>query len=213
MRRPSGPSSGAARHGTSATYRALPELLDRLALEHPEVRATTLLMAGTEIAAAVHAGETDIGILRTIEVTDSLMAVPCGQDRLGVAMRADHPLAAHPSLRGEQLRFDDIVLHPRERHPGHHDALLAHLRRWGADQRLVVPRAAFDPALRRLLDGSITVVGGAVQATLSPELTWRPIDDPDAVMRWAVVTRRRNVPPIAKAVVEMLRRHAGDRSP
>jgi DNA-binding transcriptional LysR family regulator len=88
---------------TVATY-WLPARLARFAAAHPGVKLTLLDGNTTEAAAAVLAGEADLGIVEGSVTEPALLRETIGGDRLGLYTAPGHPLAGMPidavALRG-----------------------------------------------------------------------------------------------------------------
>ncbi len=89
---------------TTAITEILPASLGSFLAAHPQVDIELEERLSPEIARAVADGTVDIGILAGNVRTDGLEVIPYQQDRLVMAVPADHPLAAR-----EEIDFSEAV--------------------------------------------------------------------------------------------------------
>ncbi|MEU0486119.1 LysR family transcriptional regulator [Streptosporangium sp. NPDC006013] len=68
----------------------------------------------------VRSGELHAALVRILDSAPELEMIPVWTDPLVVALPAEHPLAAHPALRLEQLGELPLRLAPRENNPPFH---------------------------------------------------------------------------------------------
>ncbi|SHG80849.1 LysR family transcriptional regulator [Streptoalloteichus hindustanus] len=110
-------------------YRALAAL----AAVAPALRVRLTRAAPAERVAAVRSGALDAAFVRGLTAAPGLEALPVWTDPLHVALPADHPLAAEPSLSLEQLAALPLRLAPRERNPFFHGLITSACRAAGVE--------------------------------------------------------------------------------
>lgn len=107
--------------GTSV-YGLLPPVLREARRRHPALR---LLLEEHKTATQVRmlrAGQLDLGIVHLpVDPGSGLATTPVRTDRVGLALPADHPLVAAPSLDLAELAGEPFVLFPRELEPQTYD--------------------------------------------------------------------------------------------
>lgn len=101
------------------------------------------------------------------------------QERNGVLLPADHPLAGLPKLRLRDLAGTPFVMFPRAHNPGFYDRVLAAFQQAGVTPRIadeVWPRANAIGLVRAGLGATFMAPSEAKQ--LPGEVTFRPLDGP-----------------------------------
>lgn len=94
---------------TTAMTVFLPPLLSRYLAEHPNVHINLSEKPSADIARAVAARATDIGIVADSVSTEGLMTLPFQSDELVLVVSPKHPLAQHRSLHFEQSVGEDFI--------------------------------------------------------------------------------------------------------
>lgn len=85
-------------------------LLNRFHQAYPDIALSVAIGNSSEVAAAVRAGEADLGFVEG-EVEEPLLArMPVPGDRLVLVVAADHPQAGRPALAAEDLLALPFVL-------------------------------------------------------------------------------------------------------
>ncbi|MFC9998675.1 LysR family transcriptional regulator [Nocardia sp. NPDC127526] len=110
-------------------YRALNEL----AAIAPRLRVRPRRLPPAERLAAVRSGELDAALVRALRHAPGLEVLDVWSDPLYVALPADHPLAAHPGPRLDQLGRIPLRLAAREANPPFHDLITDACRTAGID--------------------------------------------------------------------------------
>jgi DNA-binding transcriptional LysR family regulator len=205
-------------YGPSVSYETAPKLLTALAARCPEIALSTDVRPTAEVLAAVAAGSVDVGLVRCPPRTSELETWTIRLEPLGVLMLRRHPLAAESSVDLADLADETLLMHRREKNPGHYDALLALCRQRDVEPRIQLRALSFDPAQTPLVCGeAVTITGESSQVGLPTELVWLPIRPP-AQLEVGLVARRYGRPPALDSLLEAatpvaaelgwLRRHA-----
>ncbi len=97
---------------TTAIAEFLPAVLRRYLSTHPDVNIDLRERMSTDIVRAVTEGATDIGIVSGMVRTESLQSLPYREDRMVLAVGAQHPLAARESVDfADTLDYQHVGLH------------------------------------------------------------------------------------------------------
>jgi DNA-binding transcriptional LysR family regulator len=159
----------------SATVRFLPEVLERFALDHRNVRVRILDLSATECAEAVRTGEAELGITLPVTADNDVVFEPLAEDPYGLVCRKDDPLAALPDpawsdLIGQRL----VTVHLGS---GNRTALEAGLARAGIELRWFyeVTRLTSAIALVQAGLGPSVLPRLACEGPEARDLVWRPL--------------------------------------
>ncbi|MHC6225526.1 LysR family transcriptional regulator [Pseudomonas sp. X10] len=96
----------------SAIIEFLPEDLHAFSNSHQQVKVDLEERPSGGVVQGILDGEADIGLCSADADIKGLFSVPYRQDRLVVAMRAEHPLASHAQVAfADTLDYDHIGLH------------------------------------------------------------------------------------------------------
>src|SRR5579862_1952635 len=108
--------------GSAMFSPTLPGILREFRTAHPDVELVLRELPTSAQLTALAAGELDIGVIRgpveLAELDGQLELMTIQRERLVAAVPADHPLAAHRRLRGEDLRGEAFVILARREAPG-----------------------------------------------------------------------------------------------
>lgn len=120
-------------------------------------------------------GEVDLALVRTpVDLPPGTRMAEVAEEELGVLMSARHPLAVAEEIDAVRLSGLELVWLPRDLAPGYHDAVLARLRRLGADVVLsdsVTGAVGWRPTLLAR-PGAISLTSNRAVA---PGFVWRPL--------------------------------------
>lgn len=108
--------SGHLRIATSSVpaERLVPELLAAFRVRYPEVRESLTVSDSSVAAAAVLAGEADVGFVGELPDSSTLEAKAVAEDELVLVVAADHPLAGKRTTTLKRLRREALIV----REPG-----------------------------------------------------------------------------------------------
>ncbi|WP_327675336.1 LysR family transcriptional regulator [Kitasatospora sp. NBC_00458] len=127
-------TDGILRLGTVQTPDGrLDAVLARLAARAPALRVRLRQAPPAERLEALRSGGLDAALLRAAADAPGLTVTPVWRDALHVALPADHPLAAEPSLRLAGLARLPLRRAAPDRNPGFHALLTGACRAAGVD--------------------------------------------------------------------------------
>jgi DNA-binding transcriptional LysR family regulator len=176
---------------SSAMAQFVPDDLARFARENPDVRLIVEERWSPQIAAAVLAGEADVGVIMEGLATEGLTLVPYRTDQLAVVLPADHPLGAL-----DEIRFSDVLDHDLialETGSSLMRLLTEHAIDLGKGLRLRVQVRGFE-AVCRMVQAGLGVgllpflAANALGAGLG--ISVRPLADPWAVRQMLVCVKK-----------------------
>lgn len=177
-------------YSPSSGYETAPRLVEALRERHPDIEITAELLSSPEIVQAVLDGRIDVGIARTPLTPAGTRARTVRQERQGLLVPSDHPLAAHDELELAAVAEYPILMHHRSANPSHFDTIIQAFRRAGLTPRIVQPPMAFDPTMRAVRDGTgAAVVSASATRDLAPGLCWIPLADALAHVPFQLVLR------------------------
>jgi len=110
---------------TSAMLDTVPPLLTHLRQTHPKLTVFVREIDSVEAIDALQAGELDLAFVRLDgDIGHGIATLPLTEDRLAVALAADHPLAARPRIRLKALADEPLVMFARQVSPVYFDMLV-----------------------------------------------------------------------------------------
>ncbi|WP_017934444.1 LysR substrate-binding domain-containing protein [Nocardioides sp. Iso805N] len=191
----------------TATYSVLPTLSRRLSDELPGVDfAFRGEMLVPDQLTALHDGAIDVALLRPPVADLSLAVEPLRNDRLMVAVPADHGLAARAEIRARDLARVDLIVHSADRRSVMYGVVLRLLH-----------DAGVEPQIRHEVGETstlLTLVAGGLGAAIVPEpvtalalegVAYRPLVQPTASVELAVAHRADRTEPHLQRTVQVIR--------
>lgn len=177
----------------SVAYQSLPLLLDRLAIDHPDVRVITTQEWSTQAVDAVRAGRADVALVREFTPGDGLAGEVIRLEPIAAFMSRTHALAGRASLQIVDLRDHVQVVVPGRLAPGFHSLLgrLCALRGFEPTEVEIESPDNREPLLAHLSRHPEHMFVGPVSMS---NVTWDgvvqvPISDADARMGLTLVWR------------------------
>jgi DNA-binding transcriptional LysR family regulator len=128
-------------------------VLDELASAAPDVSVRLVRSRQEERLAAVRAGELDAAFVRVLESAPGLELVPVWREPLVVALPQRHPLAAHDTIRFDQLGELPVRLAPPGNNPPFHRMITAALREAGVEPPAGPPFTTLQDTLAEIGSG------------------------------------------------------------
>lgn len=110
----------------SALFSVVPKVMRTMRAEAPEVQITLVELRTEEQLAAMRQGRLDAGFIRAPRgPVDDMAITPVLREPVGIAIPADHPLAARAELALAELAEESFVMLPRVVEPDSFDLLMA----------------------------------------------------------------------------------------
>ena len=154
-------------YGASAGYETAPELLRRLAEQHPHVELATELRGSGAILAGLRDGSVDLGLVRCPPDAPT-RGRTVRAERQGVLVRRGHRLAERRRRRRSASWPPRRCCCTRgDANPGHYDAVLALCRDAGVEPYVQERALSFDLAQTPVLTGqAVAIVGESTRIGL-----------------------------------------------
>lgn len=198
---------GVARIGSSGTITAflLPELLVEFRKLYPDIDIELAQRPSNSILEMVEQGQLDVGLVRLPVRPTSLPLTRLSSQRLCVAIRAEHPLAAQEEISPGDLAGENFILTVHRSEP-FCDLVIKLCADSGFAPNIILYGADFVTAMRLAGMGiGVCIVSElAAQIKVEPSPIFRPIAHRDASTTVAVVhVAEELMPPAAKVFLRL----------
>jgi DNA-binding transcriptional LysR family regulator len=196
---------------TSAMVDVLPPLVARLKVEYPGLTISVREIDSAEAVPALFAGDVDLAFARLEgDLGESIESIPLKQDRLAVAMPAEHPLASAARVRLSALSNESFVMFSRQVSPVYFDSLIAACRESGFSPRILhhVRSVASQVAFVACGQG-IALVPESLRSLAPENVVFRPLKENVNVVTIAVAWSTERESPLVASVIGTLGRRRG----
>lgn len=123
---------------SSAMLDVLPAYLDRLRARHPQLSLSVREIDSADAVPALTSGEVDLAFARLHgELGGHIQTLTLAQDKLAVALPADHRLAGSARIRLKSLADETFVMFSRQVSPVYFDSLVAACSAHGFSPRIL----------------------------------------------------------------------------
>ncbi|MFJ3451064.1 LysR family transcriptional regulator [Pseudomonas sichuanensis] len=192
---------------SSAMFDVLPRALERFKQEHPQVSVSVREIDSVEAVPALEAGDIDVAFARLDgDLGKAIEWLPLTEERLMVALPAEHPLAARSRIGLASLASEPLVMFARKVSPLYFDKLIATCRAHGFSPRVLheVRSVASQIAFVSCGQG-IALVPAAMKKLAPANVVLRPLTQKLSVVTTTVAWNRERDNPLAEALVAQLR--------
>ena len=178
----------------SATFAALPRLLNAFRAAVPAVRVEVQAMTTLRQLDALADDRIDAGLLRPPVNAPDLRLRTLSHDELSVALPGGHPLTRRRRVSLSDLAGEDFVFYERDAGPAVHDTIVGHCRAAGFSPRIV--QEAID--VQTIVALVAANLGVSLLITPTPHtdeaaVVFRPLTDPlprwEMALAWSVHNR------------------------
>lgn len=121
----------------SSMYRGLPEALERMRAQYPDVRVDLHELNSIDQIAALQSGKIDVGLMHTMAPPLGMSAQAMVSEPFIACLSATHPLAEHKRIAVAQLANERLILFSEAVSPDYFRVI-----------RSMCQKAGFDPELR-----------------------------------------------------------------
>jgi DNA-binding transcriptional LysR family regulator len=175
-------------HLGSATLGVLPPLLQSFRVNYPSIELR-LTMAGTvKQIELLRRGDVDLGLIRVpIEDARALKVTVLCEERMAIAVPADHPLANRKSVKIEMLAAEHFIGYPPPEGPILEGAFIAACQRVGFFPRVVQHASQMFTKLSFVSSGlGVTLVPKNMRVIVMPNIVYLDIDEGKNPMGYAL---------------------------
>jgi DNA-binding transcriptional LysR family regulator len=207
--------SGAVGRVTIGVSPALPPrvLTDVLAIaraEAPDVRVVAKSLTRPDAGAALVDSQFDLVLARGAVSEAGVASILVASETVGLALPADHPLAALDAVPASALNGEPLATFPRTSDPATFDRIFGTLRAAGltdVGELHESPVGAVEASLRLVAAGEALSLKlpSEVESFADPRIAWRPLADVHLDVHVHVAWRFDMVGPAARRVVNALR--------
>lgn len=192
----------------SAGHDTAPCLIQALHETYPHITVTTEVLPTPKVLLAVRDGRADAGIARAPAPMEGTRLQPLREDRMGILVATDHPLAGNATAALSDVAGYPVVLHPRTANPSHYDFVVDLFASRGLQPTMVERDIAFDLSHRFIAGGAATtLVGHSSAQGLPSNVCWIPLADPVTVSV-ALVLAASESPATVECFQRVARTHA-----
>jgi DNA-binding transcriptional LysR family regulator len=174
-----GGAEGVLRFGfaRSGVYDTTPRLIAAMREAHPEVEIVGVELPTPELPRAARDGRAHVVMMHWGEGAQGLFSRELRRLRHGIVVRDDDPLAGRDAVELSELSDRALLVPGPELAPTRRAAMARACHNAGFEPALVAPGVPFDPSFRDVSSGrGVAVAPETVQAGLSPELSWVPLE-------------------------------------
>lgn len=175
-------------HLGSATIGVLPKLLQHFRRDYPSIE-THVVMAGTfHQLEMLRRGDVDLGLLRIpIEDARGLKVTVLGEEKMLIAVPANHPLAARKSVKIEMLAAEQFISYPPPEGPSFEGTFISACQRAGFYPRVIQHAPQMLTKLSFVSSGlGVTLIPGSMRIVHVPNVVYLDIDEGKTPLGYAL---------------------------
>lgn len=191
---------------TSAMLDVLPDLIDRLKSDYPQLTVSVKEIDSAEAIPALEAGDIDLAFARLEgDLGSTIRSLPLTEDRLAVALPRAHALADTPRIGLAGLAEEEFVMFSRQVSPVYFDSLVASCRACGFSPRILHEVRSVASQIAFVGCGQGIALVPSTLKKLAPEnVVVRPLKESVRVVTTAVAWSSARENPLVHAVVSSL---------
>jgi len=192
--------------GAVAMLPLVPRAIRRFRDAWPKITITMEESNTPALCEALQERRIDLAIVRPPMPDHTLPILPLLDEPTLIALPTGHPLARSKSVKLEALAKDPFILFDRALGPGFHDAILSACHTAGFTPHVgqQAPQIAATVALVAAGLG-VSIVPSCLDQIHAEGVAFRKIDGPAPAATLAIATRRENLSPLTRRLIETLR--------
>lgn len=166
-------------HLASASFGVLPTLLRRFHRDYPDIELHVTSAGTFRQVELLRRGEIELALIRVpIEDSRGLKVTVLCEERMLIAVPADHPLAARRSVRLEMLAAEPFISYPPPEGPSFEGAFVTACQRRGFYPRVVQHATQMATKLSFVSSGlGVSLVPGSMRAVTLPNVAYLAIEE------------------------------------
>ena len=195
---------------STAMFDVLPRLVEQLKIDYPHLTVSVREIDSVEAIPALESGDIDLAFARLDgDLGTSIQSLPLLEDRLVVALAADHPLASRTLISLSSLANEPLVMFARKVSPVYFDNLIATCRDSGFSPRVLheVRSVASQIAFVSYGQG-IALVPASLKKLAPANVVFRPLSQKLKVVTTAVAWNTDRPNPLIDEIIARLRDQA-----
>ena len=192
---------------STAMFDVLPGLIEQLKNDYPHLTVSVREIDSVEAVPALETSDIDLAFARLDgDLGASIMSLPLLEDRLMVAMAADHPLASRSRINLSSLANEPLVMFSRKVSPVYFDNLIATCKASGFSPRVLheVRSVASQIAFVSYGQG-IALVPASLKKLAPANVVFRPLSQKLNVVTTAVAWNAERANPLIDEIIARFR--------
>ncbi|KMN05759.1 LysR family transcriptional regulator [Pseudomonas helleri] len=192
---------------STAMFDVLPGLIEQLKNDYPHLTVSVREIDSVEAVPALETSDIDLAFARLDgDLGASIKSLPLFEDRLVVAMAADHPLASRSRINLSSLANEPLVMFSRKVSPVYFDNLIATCKASGFSPRVLheVRSVASQIAFVSYGQG-IALVPASLKKLAPANVVFRPLSQKLNVVTTAVAWNAERANPLIDEIIARFR--------
>ena len=192
---------------STAMFDVLPGLIEQLKNDYPHLTVSVREIDSVEAVPALESSDIDLAFARLDgDLGASIKSLPLLEDRLVVAMAADHPLASRSRINLSSLANEPLVMFSRKVSPVYFDNLIATCKASGFSPRVLheVRSVASQIAFVSYGQG-IALVPASLKKLAPVNVVFRPLSQKLNVVTTAVAWNAERANPLIDEIIARFR--------
>ena len=192
---------------STAMFDVLPGLIEQLKNDYPHLTVSVREIDSVEAVPALESSDIDLAFARLDgDLGASIKSLPLLEDRLMVAMAADHPLASRSRINLSSLANESLVMFSRKVSPVYFDNLIATCKASGFSPRVLheVRSVASQIAFVSYGQG-IALVPASLKKLAPANVVFRPLSQKLNVVTTAVAWNAERANPLIDEIIARFR--------
>ncbi|WP_407730938.1 LysR family transcriptional regulator [Pseudomonas helleri] len=192
---------------STAMFDVLPGLIEQLKNDYPHLTVSVREIDSVEAVPALESSDIDLAFARLDgDLGASIKSLPLLEDRLMVAMAADHPLASRSRINLSSLANEPLVMFSRKVSPVYFDNLIATCKASGFSPRVLheVRSVASQIAFVSYGQG-IALVPASLKKLAPANVVFRPLSQKLNVVTTAVAWNAERANPLIDEIIARFR--------
>ncbi|MQU61740.1 LysR family transcriptional regulator [Pseudomonas sp. FSL R10-1350] len=192
---------------STAMFDVLPGLIEQLKNDYPHLTVSVREIDSVEAVPALETSDIDLAFARLDgDLGASIKSLPLLEDRLMVAMAADHPLASRSRINLSSLANESLVMFSRKVSPVYFDNLIATCKASGFSPRVLheVRSVASQIAFVSYGQG-IALVPASLKKLAPANVVFRPLSQKLNVVTTAVAWNAERANPLIDEIIARFR--------
>jgi len=194
---------------TSAMLETMPPFLDELRKRHPNLTVFIREIDSVDAIPYLETGELDLAFVRLEgEIGSGIATLPLAEDRLAVALPADHRLASLTRIKFNALEGEQWVMPARQVSPVYFDMLTSACRTHGFAPRVLHEVRSVTSQIAYVSCGQgIALIPASMRKLVPENVVIRPLREKLMVVTAAVAWNTQRHHPMVDVAISLLKTH------
>ena len=197
---------------TSAMFEVVPAFLEHFKQQFPNVTIFVDEIDSAEAITSLSSGELDLAFVRVEgDIGMGLSSLPLTEDKLGVALPANHALGEVSSISLRELKNDAFVMSSRRVNPTYFDLLTSACRNHGFNPRILYEVRSITAQIAYVSCGQgVALVPMSMVNVIPNNVKIVPLEEAISIVTAALVWDSERTHPLVEYGVKWLKEHVAD---